>query len=71
MDVQFLDERIAALIEARDNCQCQSREGHYLRTISNALISTYQMLKQQISESATDGFFNEQDRCTCQNGPQS
>ena len=71
MDVQFIDERIAALVEARDNCQCQSQGGQYLRTVSNALIETYRKLRQQIIESAVDGFFAGVDHCNCVKEPES
>ena len=63
MDIQFIDERIAALVQARDDCQCEDEQAEYLRSITNALIQTYRELRQQIIDSAVEGFLN---KCQCQ-----
>ena len=62
MDIQFIDERIAALIQARDECQCEDQQSQHLRDISNALIQTWRDLRQQILDSLVDGFFA---NCDC------
>ena len=64
MDIQFIDERIAALIQARDECQCDDQQSQHLRDISNALIKTWRDLRQQILDSLVDGFFTD---CDCKN----
>ena len=64
MDIQFIDERIAALIQARDECQCDDQQGQHLRDISNALIKTWRDLRKQLLDSLVDGFFTD---CDCKN----
>ena len=62
MDIQFVDERIAALVKARDECLCDDQQSVYLREISNALIRTWRQIRQEILDSAVNGFFADQDQ---------
>ena len=56
MDLELIDARIQILIESRDSCNCQSRQGRQLREIADMLIENYQNLRLQILEALADGF---------------
>ena len=65
MDLTFVNERIAALERARDECHCDSRDGYFLRAIANALIRSYALIRQQIIEAAERGITDRLPTCDC------
>lgn len=67
MDIQLIDERIAALVQAKNDCQCDDQQAEYLRLVSNALIQTYRDLRQQIIDSAVDATTHQ---CNCRSNNQ-
>ena len=66
MDVQLIEQRIQALRQTRDACDCQSYQAQQLRQIADVLIAKYEDLKQQLLDALADGFLV--DDCENANG---
>ena len=57
MDIQLIEERIQALQQSKEACDCQSRQAQQLRHIADLLIAKYEDLKRQLLDALADGFF--------------
>ena len=66
MDVQLIEQRIQALRQTRDACECQSDQARQLKQIANMLIDQYEDIKQQLLIALADGFLA--DDCDNANG---
>ena len=56
MDLPLINERIRALTETRDACNCQSRQGRQLRAIADMLLESYENLRQNLLRAIADEF---------------